>query len=106
VLLSRRLLLVVEKYVVDVAGILSELRLEWEHFEEAILALEQVDRLNTGTAGAQSVTETRIVREPEISTPPGSSHVTPFRWIGQRCCRGRLRSFSAFVGAQTQFATA
>jgi hypothetical protein len=51
----------------DVTKIISELRLEREDIERAILSLERVDRPSAGTieAAAQSGTEIRMVREPD-----------------------------------------
>ena len=51
----------------DVTKIISELRLEREDIERAILSLERFDRPSAGTAevAAQSAPGIRMVREPD-----------------------------------------
>jgi len=54
----------------DVTKIISELRLEREDIERAILSLERFDRPSTGTTemAAQSAAGIQMVREPDGSS--------------------------------------
>jgi len=65
----------------DVTRVLSELRMEREEIEQAILSLERSDRRGAGATGAaaHSVTEIRRVRE------PGGITVQKPRKTGHRC---------------------
>jgi len=52
----------------DVARIISELRLELGDIQQAILSLEQFDRPGVAETAAQSTTELRIVRGPDADS--------------------------------------